>query len=453
MLARADADSKSKMASGSSPGGRAPPAASSSSSWDVALATRAVRDAEAGPAREAALLYLATLAEAHPEGVLSHVLDVSAALADVASDDAGGGERDDALSRKALERALAAVVPAWISGGLGVAEAAAKVVDALPDVPPHRRATLCVALLDACPDKREGLPRTLTSLLARADALETAAREKAARRARRAKRRAEKEAPGRVREEAIATAEMEERAARESTAWVMDLAAGLLAREPATTAVDALAATMRVRRARERSERLFRRRGRFSSCRFYVRNPNPNPNPRKKEKKARVSGAARVSLMINLPCQDSDELRHVELRVDTPSSAAFLLRDARGRSGSLFRGEEKTDFPRRFFPSSLTATPPPPRPPSSPRTPATRADASCGSPPTSRARSSPRARFSRRRSARRRRRRPPPPPPPPPPPARLRMGRTPPTPRRTPPTRSRRSFRPGTRTSPRARCT
>ena len=293
MLARADADSKSKGASGSSPGGRALPAASSSSSWDVALATRAVRDAEAGPAREAALLYLATLAEAHPEGVLSHVLDVSAALADVASDDAGGGERDDALSRKALERALAAVVPAWISGGLGVAEAAAKVVDALPDVPPHRRATLCVALLDACPDKREGLPRTLTSLLARADALETAAREKAARRARRAKRRAEKEAPGRVREEAIATAEMEERAARESTAWVMDLAAGLLAREPATTAVDALAATMRVRRARERSERLFRRRGRFSSV--FTFGTRTRTRARGKRKRKRASRAPRAS--------------------------------------------------------------------------------------------------------------------------------------------------------------
>jgi hypothetical protein len=134
----------------------------------------------------------------------------------------------------------------------------------------------------------------LTSLLARADALETAAREKAARRARRAKRRAEKEAPGRVREEAIATAEMEERAARESTAWVMDLAAGLLAREPATTAVDALAATMRVRRARERSERLFRRRGRFSSVFGTRTRTEPEPEEKGKES-ARLGRRARLA--------------------------------------------------------------------------------------------------------------------------------------------------------------
>ena len=37
-----------------------------------------------------------------------------------------------------------------------------------------------------------------------------------------------------------------------------------------------------------------------------------------------------------IPCQDSDELLLVELRVETFSSAAFLLRDARDAYGARF---------------------------------------------------------------------------------------------------------------------
>ena len=118
-----------------------------------------------------------------------------------------------------------------------------------------------------------------------------------------------------------------------SSAWVMDLAATLLAKETATASVDALVAVMRVRSRRFRDVfgaffllprtdcfflpvgRVDTPVGRLVFCLSSVRRP---------------FGPARVSLMIRrIPCQDSDELLLVELRVETFSSAAFLLRDAR----------------------------------------------------------------------------------------------------------------------------
>ena len=81
--------------------------------WDVPLAVRAARDAEAGPARDAALSLLGALAAADPRGVMRRALEVSAALTHRASDpDAGsapashgGGGAEDASSRRALEEA------------------------------------------------------------------------------------------------------------------------------------------------------------------------------------------------------------------------------------------------------------------------------------------------------------------------------------------------------------
>ena len=209
------------------------------SSWDVPLVVRAVQEAEAGPAREAALALLAAVAATDPRGVMTHVLDVGAVLAHRATE-----ASDDPLAQRALERALAAVVPAWIAGGYSVAEAAAKVVDALPDAPQHRRAPLCAALLRACPEG-EGLPRVLTLLLGRARALEEAAAAAATRRAKRAAKRAE-EIGGLV-AAAMAEEAVTAHAVEASSAWVMDLAATLLAKETATASVDALVAVMRVR--------------------------------------------------------------------------------------------------------------------------------------------------------------------------------------------------------------
>ena len=110
------------------------------STFDVGLVVRAVTEAEAGPAREAALALLAAVAKNDARGVMDHVLEVSAALAHRASN-----ASDDPTAQRALEQALEAVVPAWIEGGFGVSAAAEQVVNALPNAPEHRRAPLCLA--------------------------------------------------------------------------------------------------------------------------------------------------------------------------------------------------------------------------------------------------------------------------------------------------------------------
>jgi hypothetical protein len=56
-------------------------AAAAGAPWDVPLIVRAVQEAEAGPAREAALALLAAVAASDAQGVMDHVLEVSAALA------------------------------------------------------------------------------------------------------------------------------------------------------------------------------------------------------------------------------------------------------------------------------------------------------------------------------------------------------------------------------------
>ena len=209
----------------------------SGSTFDVGLVVRAVTEAEAGPAREAALALLAAVAKNDARGVMDHVLEVSAALAHRASN-----ASDDPTAQRALEQALEAVVPAWIEGGFGVSAAAEQVVNALPNAPEHRRAPLCLALLRACPEG-EGLPVVLLLLLGQLKKLEEAAAASAAKRAKKAAKAAEK-AGGRI---AAAIADFEEdNTFAESAAWVLDLAGMLLSRETASGAVDALVATMKV---------------------------------------------------------------------------------------------------------------------------------------------------------------------------------------------------------------
>ena len=204
----------------------------------MGLVVRAVTEAEAGPAREAALALLAAVAKNDARGVMDHVLEVSAALAHRASN-----ASDDPTAQRALEQALEAVVPAWIEGGFGVSAAAEQVVNALPNAPEHRRAPLCLALLRACPEG-EGLPVVLLLLLGQLKKLEEAAAASAAKRAKKAAKAAEK-AGGRI---AAAIADFEEdNTFAESAAWVLDLAGMLLSRETASGAVDALVATMKVR--------------------------------------------------------------------------------------------------------------------------------------------------------------------------------------------------------------
>ena len=266
---------------------------SSNAGYDVRLIVRAVTEAEAGPAREAALALLAAVAKNDAVGVMEHVLEVSAALAHRASN-----ATDDPLAQRALEQALAAVVPAWIEGGFGVKAAAEQVVNALPDAPEHRRAPLCLALLRACPEG-EGLPVVLLLLLGQLRKLEEAAAASAAKRAKKAAKAAEK-AGVRV-AEAIAEFEQDNTFA-ESAAWVLDLAALLLSRETASGAVDALVATMKV----SISPRL--------GCFFPVLVYAP------------LKGARLADDKFLILCQDSDALLLVEHRVEK-TSAAFLLRD------------------------------------------------------------------------------------------------------------------------------
>ena len=243
--------------------------------WDVPLAVRAARDAEAGPARTAALSLLGALAAADPRGVMRRALEVSAALAHRASEPEAGSApgsssgAEDASSRRALEEALGAIVPAWIAGGLGVDAACERVVDALPEAPAHRRAGLCVAFLKATRGSKgnagetqrgdgggggdassanPGLAVITASLLTRAEALEAAAEASAARRAAKAARRAAKEG-GAAAAAALEAIEMEKaRAIETASAWAGDLVATLLARETATAAVHALARVAEVRR-------------------------------------------------------------------------------------------------------------------------------------------------------------------------------------------------------------
>ena len=320
--------------------------------WDVPLVVRAARDAEAGPARDAALSLLGALAAADPRGVMRRALEVSAALTHRASDpDAGsapashgGGGAEDASSRRALEEALGAIVPAWIAGGLGVDAACERVVYALPEAPAHRRAGLCAAFLkatrgledvasqtyggDGGASPNPGLAVVAASLLTRARGLEAAAEASARARAAKAARRAAKEG-GAAAAAALEAIEIEKtRAVETASAWVGDLVATLLARETATAAVHALARVAEVRRGPPDKKRT-KRAARSRDARFFS---SPARERRDRNRTVRSDPnrtAPRCCLADDhhLPCQDSDALLFVERRVETLSSAAFLLRD------------------------------------------------------------------------------------------------------------------------------
>jgi U3 small nucleolar RNA-associated protein 10 len=197
---------------------------------------------------------------------MRRALEVSAALTHRASDPESNAGAEDASSRRALEEALSAIVPAWIEGGLGVDAACARVVDALPDAPDHRRAGLVSAFLkatDLCVTQREvggeettsramGLAVVARELLTRAESLEAAAEASARRRAAKAARRAAKEG-GAAAAAALEAIEMEKaRAIETASAWVGNLVATLLARETATAAVSAL---VRVAEVRQKTRR------------------------------------------------------------------------------------------------------------------------------------------------------------------------------------------------------
>jgi hypothetical protein len=270
---------------------------------------------------------------------MRRALEVSAALTHRASEpgpsgsDAARPNRDgaeDASSRRALEDALGAIVPAWIAGGLGVDAACERVVDALPEAPAHRRVGLCAAFLkatrgvedgDDAPSANPGLAVVAASLLTRARGLEAAAEASARARAAKAARRAAKEG-GAFAAAALEAIEMEKaRAIETASAWVGNLVATLLARETATAAVHALVRVAKVRRRKTNDAR---------------RDEKPDARNRRNRRRS-DPGPRRVSLMIHhFPCQDSDALLFVERRVETFSSAAFLLRDYAARVGFSF---------------------------------------------------------------------------------------------------------------------
>jgi hypothetical protein len=112
------------------------------------------------------------------------------------------------------------------------------------------------------------------------------------------------------------------RAIETASAWVGNLVATLLARETATAAVSALVRVAEVRQKTRRDANSFRAKSRHAIDDATRRDPTrlcAILDPRR---------VGDVSLMIqHFPCQDSDALLFVERRVETLSSAAFLLRD------------------------------------------------------------------------------------------------------------------------------
>ena len=115
----------------------------------------------------------------------------------------------------------------------------------------------------------------------------------------------------------------------------MDLAASLLARESASGSVDALVEAMKVRTDRIGTiSVLFWFFFRVASVRLAdFRFPRPRPRRKNDEDDSR---RARVSVMITSSCvRILTRLLLVEFRVETSSSAAFLLRNANAAADRL----------------------------------------------------------------------------------------------------------------------
>jgi hypothetical protein len=63
---------------------------------------------------------------------------------------------DDSHSHRVTSDTLAAVVPPWLAAGHPAQQLWSTLVEALPQLPPHRRLGLLTALLAALPQVRAG---------------------------------------------------------------------------------------------------------------------------------------------------------------------------------------------------------------------------------------------------------------------------------------------------------
>ena len=188
-------------------------------SWDVKLIIRAVREVEEGAARSAALACLAQIAHVAPDAVLENVFEVSSVLSDRAA------ASDDVLSQRALENALVAVVPVWLSSGESLTNVVSRLIDSLPSAPPRRRAPICAALVRAAPEG-EALPAIILNLLRRCKNLEASARD--------------------IRAQTKAIVDASDVPVDDDDKWVMELLGALLVRETPFAAVDALVTALKV---------------------------------------------------------------------------------------------------------------------------------------------------------------------------------------------------------------
>jgi len=188
-------------------------------SWDVKLIIRAVREVEEGAARSAALACLAQIAHVAPNAVLENVFEVSSVLSDRAA------ASDDVLSQRALENALVAVVPVWLSSGESLTNVVSRLIDSLPSAPPRRRAPICAALVRAAPEG-EALPAIILNLLRQCKNLEASARD--------------------IRAQTRAVVDASD-VPVDDDKWVMELLGALLVRETPFAAVGALVTALKVR--------------------------------------------------------------------------------------------------------------------------------------------------------------------------------------------------------------
>jgi len=128
---------------------------------NTALIVRAVQLAPDVNVRKAALQLLTTVAESEPSQVAADALTVVKSLTSVDSISV-----DDAQTARALHDAFTAIAPCWVQAIKDDgAQLLRLVIDALPAVPRHRRATLLSALVHALPAPR-ALAATLRMLLA-----------------------------------------------------------------------------------------------------------------------------------------------------------------------------------------------------------------------------------------------------------------------------------------------
>lgn len=125
---------------------------------DVPLAIRCIEQAPDAQVRAAALAVIADVAAVLPDAVLSNIVSIGAAISSATTLAA-----DDVRSQRALQDAMTAIAPLWLSRDGGANDLLQAFVSALPSTPEYRRAPLLGTLLRALPTG-EGL-RGLLSLL------------------------------------------------------------------------------------------------------------------------------------------------------------------------------------------------------------------------------------------------------------------------------------------------